>query len=250
MLKVFFSRSVSFTSMVIHRYGKCRQKTMGIDCQFGLRQRSYNVLSGSVLSVWTKVESVLSSNFGGKMQVFSLLVFYQILNTKLNLFCRLYDCEVVASELSVLLSRAAVCRRLLNYLQKNPKMSARKCSNVCIVSPLFVAEFCLVRANPFHLDQSLCTSANNSFYVPAELKLSSHHSSLVLLEILRVAHCSNRFRFFFIFIYQSLGCCSTFAVRTNICVWKFCQVRLVYDTNSAASRFSLQIEIPNLCDSF
>lgn len=189
---------------------------MGIDCQFGLRQRSYNVLSGSVLSVWTKVESVLSSNFGGKMQVFSLLVFYQILNTKLNLFCRLYDCEVVASELSVLLSRAAVCRRLLNYLQKNPKMSARKCSNVCIVSPLFVAEFCLVRANPFHLDQSLCTSANNSFYVPAELKLSSHHSSLVLLEILRVAHCSNRF--FFIFIYQSLGCCSTFAVRTNICV--------------------------------
>nr|CAH0110931.1 unnamed protein product [Daphnia galeata] len=55
-----------------YKYGKCRQKTMGIDCQFGLRQRSYNVLSGSVLSVWTKVESVLSSNFGGKMQVVRL----------------------------------------------------------------------------------------------------------------------------------------------------------------------------------
>ena len=42
---------------------------MGVDCQYGLRQRTYNVLSGSVLSVWNKVESVLSSNYGGKMQV-------------------------------------------------------------------------------------------------------------------------------------------------------------------------------------
>lgn len=53
----------------MYRFGKCRQKTMGVDCQFGLRQRTYNVLSGSVLSVWTKVESVLSANLGGKMQV-------------------------------------------------------------------------------------------------------------------------------------------------------------------------------------
>ncbi|KAK4029142.1 protein strawberry notch [Daphnia magna] len=58
--------------MHIHWFGKCRQKTLGVDCQFGLRQRTYNVLSGSVLSVWTKVEAVLSANFGGKMQVVRL----------------------------------------------------------------------------------------------------------------------------------------------------------------------------------
>lgn len=53
---------------------------MGVDCQFGLRQRTYNVLSGSVLSVWTKVESVLSANLGGKMQVCWILCVYIFTN--------------------------------------------------------------------------------------------------------------------------------------------------------------------------
>lgn len=57
-----------------HTYwnGRCRSKAVGFDCQYGLRQRTYNVLSGSVLSVWTKVESVISSQLGGRMQVVRL----------------------------------------------------------------------------------------------------------------------------------------------------------------------------------
>jgi len=42
--------------------GNCRNKTMGIECEVGLRKKSYNVLTGSVLSVWTKVESVLTND--------------------------------------------------------------------------------------------------------------------------------------------------------------------------------------------
>lgn len=40
-----------------------------MDCQYGLRQRTYNVLSGAVLSVWTKIEAVLNANLSSKMQV-------------------------------------------------------------------------------------------------------------------------------------------------------------------------------------
>ncbi|XP_067135258.1 protein strawberry notch homolog 1-like isoform X1 [Centruroides vittatus] len=42
-------------------YNQCRRLSMGLTCEVGLRQRTYYVLSGSVLSVWTKVESVLAS---------------------------------------------------------------------------------------------------------------------------------------------------------------------------------------------
>merc|ERR1719397_244694 len=42
--------------------GNCRNKTVGIECEVGLRKKSYNVLTGSVLSVWTKVESVLTND--------------------------------------------------------------------------------------------------------------------------------------------------------------------------------------------
>ena len=49
------------------RDGKCRQKTKG-ECNVGIRYRSYIVLTGSVMSLWPKVESVLSE-FGAKMQV-------------------------------------------------------------------------------------------------------------------------------------------------------------------------------------
>lgn len=33
-----------------------------MECEVGLRKKSYNVLTGSVLSVWSKVESVLTND--------------------------------------------------------------------------------------------------------------------------------------------------------------------------------------------
>ena len=48
---------------------------MGLHCEIGLRTRTYHVLSGSVLSVWSKVENVLTSLPGGnssKMQIIRL----------------------------------------------------------------------------------------------------------------------------------------------------------------------------------
>ena len=33
---------------------------MGLQCEVGLRRKTYNVLAGSVLSVWTQVEQVLT----------------------------------------------------------------------------------------------------------------------------------------------------------------------------------------------
>ncbi|XP_060532767.1 protein strawberry notch isoform X2 [Cylas formicarius] len=59
-----------------HAYwrGNCRNVTAGHDCEVGLRRRAYNVMSGSVLSVWSRVEGVLASRNGAqnKMQVIRL----------------------------------------------------------------------------------------------------------------------------------------------------------------------------------
>lgn len=59
-----------------HAYwsGNCKNSTLGIDCEVGLRRRSYNVLAGSVLSVWSRVENVLAARSGhnSKMQVIRL----------------------------------------------------------------------------------------------------------------------------------------------------------------------------------
>ncbi|KAK0087083.1 hypothetical protein PV326_005306 [Microctonus aethiopoides] len=59
-----------------HAYwrGNCKNVTLGIDCEVGLRRRSYNVLAGSVLSVWSRIESVLAARSGSnsKMQVVRL----------------------------------------------------------------------------------------------------------------------------------------------------------------------------------
>ncbi|XP_061933922.1 protein strawberry notch [Apis cerana] len=59
-----------------HAYwrGNCKNATLGMDCEVGLRRRSYNVLSGSVLSVWSRVESILAtrSAHNTKMQVVRL----------------------------------------------------------------------------------------------------------------------------------------------------------------------------------
>ncbi|KAJ8979809.1 hypothetical protein NQ317_001299 [Molorchus minor] len=60
-----------------HAYwrGNCRNVSLGHDCEVGLRRRTYNVVSGSVLSVWSRVEGVLANKNGSqnnKMQVIRL----------------------------------------------------------------------------------------------------------------------------------------------------------------------------------
>lgn len=59
-----------------HAYwrGNCRNVSLGHDCEVGLRRRTYNVVSGSVLSVWSRVEGVLAGKNGSqnKMQVIRL----------------------------------------------------------------------------------------------------------------------------------------------------------------------------------
>lgn len=62
-----------------HAYwrGNCRNVSVGGECEVGLRRRSYNILAGSVLSVWTRVEGILGnrSHHGAtsaKMQVVRL----------------------------------------------------------------------------------------------------------------------------------------------------------------------------------
>ncbi|XP_046385917.1 protein strawberry notch [Ischnura elegans] len=64
------------TNTCSHAYwrGNCRNVGLGLDCEVGLRRRTYNVLSGSVLSVWTRVEGVLAARSGhnSKMQVVRL----------------------------------------------------------------------------------------------------------------------------------------------------------------------------------
>lgn len=62
-----------------HAYwrGNCRNVNLGQDCEVGLRRRTYNVVSGSVLSVWSRVEGVLASKMGthnNKMQVIRLRI--------------------------------------------------------------------------------------------------------------------------------------------------------------------------------
>ncbi|XP_049325001.1 protein strawberry notch homolog 1 isoform X2 [Astyanax mexicanus] len=59
-----------------HAYwrGNCKKASVGLQCEIGLRCRTYYVLCGSVLSVWTKVEGVLASVSGSnvKMQIVRL----------------------------------------------------------------------------------------------------------------------------------------------------------------------------------
>lgn len=56
------------------RRGNCKNVSLGLDCEVGLRKRTYNVLSGSVLSVWSRVENILAAKTGhsSKMQVIRL----------------------------------------------------------------------------------------------------------------------------------------------------------------------------------
>ncbi|PSN38080.1 Protein strawberry notch [Blattella germanica] len=68
-----YDSSVSTCSHAYWR-GNCKNVTLGLDCEVGLRRRTYNVLAGSVLSVWSRVENVLAAKTGHntKMQVVRL----------------------------------------------------------------------------------------------------------------------------------------------------------------------------------
>ncbi|XP_030625097.1 protein strawberry notch homolog 1 [Chanos chanos] len=67
---------VSSAHTCSHAYwrGNCKKASMGLQCETGCRCRTYYVLCGSVLSVWTKVEGVLASVSGTnvKMQIVRL----------------------------------------------------------------------------------------------------------------------------------------------------------------------------------
>uniref|UniRef100_A0A8C3Y9K8 Protein strawberry notch homolog 1 n=1 Tax=Catharus ustulatus TaxID=91951 RepID=A0A8C3Y9K8_CATUS len=58
----------------LEKRGNCKKAGLGLVCEVGLRCRTYYVLCGSVLSVWTKVEGVLASVSGTnvKMQIVRL----------------------------------------------------------------------------------------------------------------------------------------------------------------------------------
>ena len=61
--------------MIFCSKGNCKKIAVGLQCDVGLRSRTFHVLSGSVLSVWNKVENVLASAPGGansKMQIIRL----------------------------------------------------------------------------------------------------------------------------------------------------------------------------------
>ncbi|KAM8962284.1 protein strawberry notch homolog 1 isoform 2-T2 [Pelodytes ibericus] len=66
----------SSAEICTHAYwrGNCKKASLGLVCEIGLRCRTYFVLCGSVLSVWTKVEGVLASVSGTnvKMQIVRL----------------------------------------------------------------------------------------------------------------------------------------------------------------------------------
>uniref|UniRef100_A0A8C1DFD7 Protein strawberry notch homolog 1 n=1 Tax=Cyprinus carpio carpio TaxID=630221 RepID=A0A8C1DFD7_CYPCA len=66
----------SSANVCSHAYwrGNCKKVSVGLQCEIGLRCRTYYVLCGSVLSVWTKVEGVLASVSGAnvKMQIVRL----------------------------------------------------------------------------------------------------------------------------------------------------------------------------------
>ena len=59
---------------ISRRKGNCKNTTLGMKCEVGLRRKTYNVLTGSVLSVWVQVEQVLTHDgnkrgANSKMQV-------------------------------------------------------------------------------------------------------------------------------------------------------------------------------------
>ena len=67
-------RNEKLSHFLGNRRGNCKSVSLGMDCEVGLRRRTYNVVAGSVLSVWTRVENVLAAKHGSgpKLQVVRL----------------------------------------------------------------------------------------------------------------------------------------------------------------------------------
>lgn len=58
-----------FVCYSAHRRGNCKKASVGLQCEVGLRCRTYYVLCGSVLSVWNEVELVLTPVGGTNVKV-------------------------------------------------------------------------------------------------------------------------------------------------------------------------------------
>jgi hypothetical protein len=54
-----------------HAYWRGNCRSAG-NCEVGLRRRTYHVLAGSVLAIWSRVEAVLAQRANAKMQVVRL----------------------------------------------------------------------------------------------------------------------------------------------------------------------------------
>ncbi|CAL4089499.1 unnamed protein product, partial [Meganyctiphanes norvegica] len=68
-------KSSSHTCSHAYWQGNCRRVNSGLECEIGLRRRTYHVLCGLVLNVWARVEEVLQSaphTNSNKMQVIRL----------------------------------------------------------------------------------------------------------------------------------------------------------------------------------
>ena len=59
---------ISYRIFVRCRSGTCRNILAGQRCEFGLREQTYVVLTGSVLNIWTNIEKVLVAKCGPKMK--------------------------------------------------------------------------------------------------------------------------------------------------------------------------------------
>jgi hypothetical protein len=79
----------------VYRQGHCANLRM---CEIGLRTRTFNVLAGSVLTVWNRVENVLSSLTGYSQ--FRL----QIIRVKTNDDCKIIGCCIPTACLSQIVS--------------------------------------------------------------------------------------------------------------------------------------------------
>ena len=51
------------------RKGNCKRITLGIGCEVGRRQRTFHILCGSVLSVWSKLETLLAGQPGANSKI-------------------------------------------------------------------------------------------------------------------------------------------------------------------------------------
>jgi len=60
---------MNFSVCSAQRRGNCKKASVGLQCEVGLRCRTYYVLCGSVLSVWNELEEVLTPVSGNNVKV-------------------------------------------------------------------------------------------------------------------------------------------------------------------------------------